>query len=176
MASEPLGGSATGNGINGFDTLEQDFTVSETTDFGDGSAVDRVTVVRDGLFGVEIVEDLTTSTGEKFDDVYRCEIIDDLAYNLHVVGREFIDDNGANTPDDRRVGLEAPARTVLRGASENDPPLLASTDGSKPYTVSTSVGSDDETVSMSVGADVVGVTKTVEIDVGIGPVSSYDVE
>jgi hypothetical protein len=175
MAGQPLGTSATGNVVNGITSLAQQFSVSETTDFGETEDLSQVTVVREDVGGREIVEDLTTSTGSKFDDVYRCEIIDDITYSLHLVNKDFIGGSTPNTPDGRELGLEAPARSVLRSAAENSPPLLASADGEgRPFVVQTGAGANDETATMTVGIDVVGIPKTVLLNLSVGPVQTFE--
>lgn len=175
MASEELGSSATGNNILGFQSFSQDYSVSDVKNFGspDVDDVDRVTVIYEGIDGYEIVEDLTTSTGQKFRDVYRCEIIDDIAYNINLVTDSFIDSTEPNTEENRQTTLEPSIRSVLRGAAASSPPLLGSTDGSTPYTVSSSAGSDDETVNVTVGIDVIGLTKQVDVDLGVGAINSF---
>lgn len=174
MASEPLGSAAYGNSINGFSSLSQDFAIGDITDFGSGNDVDRVTVVHEGLDGYEIVEDLTASTGSKFRDVYKCEVIDDITYNVNLAADAFIDANSPNTPESRSVGLEAPVRTVLRAASSNSPPLLSSTDGSKPYTIASSVGASADAVNLELGIDVTDLTKTVDVTIGVGAINTFE--
>jgi len=169
LTGTELGDSATGDELNAVGTLNTEYSFDQITDFGAGDELHQVTVLRDTQLGIEIVEDLTTSTGEKFRDVYRCEIIDDVAYSLHVVADEFRSE--PNTPEARSQKLESRMRSVLRSAATNSPPLLSSLDGSQPFTVGASEAPNDEDVRITVGIDVTGVVKRVEVDLSIGPIT-----
>lgn len=172
MAGTELGGSATGDQLSGVTGVGVRYTKSDLTNFGSNSDLERITPVRRGPDGFEIVEDLTTSTTEKFQKVYKVEIVDDIAYACHLVARRFISE--PNTVDSRELALEAPIRATLRDAADNSPPLLSSTDGSEPFAVTSSAGATDEEVDLDIGIDVTGVAKLINIDLGVGPILTFE--
>lgn len=170
VVSTPLGSSATGNAIGGLDDVTTEYSPSDADDFGSesGNAVGVLPLVsRDEI---EIDEDLTTSEADKFRDIYRVEIIDEIAYSLHIIAENFRSE--PNIPEEREQSLDVPMSIVLERASNSTPPLLHSASDGEPYTLSVSAGSNDEEAVVDAAIDVLGVAKTIDITMNVGPVGS----
>lgn len=158
----PLGESLTYEGITGFESLNQEYRPSQARDF------EGVTAIADTF---EIVEGVTTSSEEAFSDVYKCEIVDSAAQALYEVAKDYA--GGPNTVDERG-DLASDTRMILRGFSNQRPPLLNAADGSSPYSVDVSLGSSDTETILNVGIDPLDVMKEVTVNLNVGTVVTYE--
>ncbi len=139
MASQPIGpdGSTLFDTVSGLTGLNTEYRASTATGF------DGVTsLTRNG----KIVQAVTTSESEQFQNVYATEIIDKLALDLFSVAESY-----AGGPQD--IGdLRSLLRGVCQSATNQTPPLLgfAREVDARPYDVSVSIGADSGIANASV--------------------------
>lgn len=175
FAAQDLGHSATGDSVAGIQSVRTPYTYSDADGFGSESdAALGVTPLVRVNGAIEVDEDLTTSTQDKFRDLYRVQIADALTDDLGIIARDFRGDY-PNIPESRRQHLKIPIQETLASYENNSPPLLAAVDGSQPYTLSVSGDpNNDERAVVSVGADIVGIAKEVDITLNVGRVTSVE--
>lgn len=156
LAARPLGNTATNEAISGFVSI-QDYPDSDIAEL---DSVGLLTL-HDSVEGIEIVRDMTTSTDERFERVYACEIVDDFAYTSYLVSRQFV---GRLNTSDNRDELEKSLENVVYDARNTQPPLLD--DGV--VEVVNDGGADE--VSANIGLDVVDVMDRIFVNIEVGPI------
>jgi len=162
VAAQPIDvtGSITYDSLNNiFDSLGVEFSPVKASNF------ERVTAITDEF---EIAEGVTTESQSEFQDIYKAEIIDFTIEQLFARIKSYR--GGSNTLRSRRQ-FESRLRNVLSSyATPNaSPPLLATGDGSKPYSISVTRGSADDETAVSVGINVAPIAKEITLDVSTGP-------
>jgi hypothetical protein len=163
LASQPVDvtGSITYDMVAGLGALGETYTPQQAANF------DRVTALTDEY---EVAEGVTTSTEDAFSDIYKAEIIDAVVELLYDRIRSYR--GGSNANGARRRFRSRLKRTLsAQSVPDAQPPLLASGDGSRPYSVQVSQGTNDTEADVDIGIDPAPIAKTVNIDVSVGPIS-----
>jgi hypothetical protein len=163
IASQPIDvtGSITYDTVSGLDSLKTDFTPLQAESF------EQVTAVTDQF---EVAEGVTTSAESSFADIYKVEIIDLIVEQLYERIRNFR--GGSNSRPARRVFKSRLKRTLGAQSVPNaQPPLLASGDGTQPYSVAVTQGATDTETDVDIGIDVAPIAKEVTLDISVGPIA-----
>lgn len=162
LANQPVDvtGSVTYDALRGLETLATQYPPSDAQQF------ERVTGVTDTL---DIAEGVTTSTEESFSDIYKVEIIDFVVEQIHERLRNYR--GGSNTLDARKKFRSRLKRTLSAVSAGNaQPPLLADAEGGRPYGLGVSLGANDTITDVEIQIDPAPIAKTVNVNVGVGPI------
>lgn len=162
VASQPIDvtGSITYDTVSGFESLRTEFRPSEAEAFG------RVTAITDEY---EVASGTTTSSERVFQDIYKAEIIDFIVEGLYTRVKDYSGGSNADSAQ-RRFKSRLKRYLASQAAPNATPPLLASGDGSQPYTVTVDQGSVDTETDVDIGIDVAPIAKEVTLGVSVGPI------
>lgn len=162
IASQPIDvtGSITYDTVQGFESLKTKFTPTEAESFG------RVTAITDEQ---EVAQGVTTSEETSFADIYKVEIIDFVVEGIYAHIKNYRGGSNAE-PSQRRFKSQLKRTLGSYSVPNAQPPLLASGDGSQPYTVTADVGATDTEIDVDIGIDVAPIAKEVILDVSVGPI------
>lgn len=163
LANNDLGDSATYESLNAetFDSLKgHPQTPSEAGDF-----IDKQVLPLAELDEIKIVKGITTSTTAKFQRIHKAEVADEGTEISHIIAQDFVGEN--NTPE-RRDDFRDRLLLDLRGMANDG--LLASSDGTRPYSVKVIGGATDTEVDVTIGMDIVDVMEDIDVDISIGDV------
>lgn len=162
IASQPIDvtGSITYDNITGLDSLKVEFSPTEAENFS------QVTALTDEF---EVAEGVTTSSESAFADIYKVEIIDFIVEGIYGHIKNY---RGGSNAQPARRRFKSQLKRFLGRHSVPDaiPPLLASGDGTQPYSVSVRQGSTDTEADVDIGIDVAPIAKEVVLDVSVGPI------
>jgi hypothetical protein len=161
-STQPLGSSLTYDSINGFTSLRTEFRPSEAESF------DRVTTVADTN---EVVEAVTTSSVDKFSDIFKAEIVDATAEGLHEVAKQYR--AGPNTEDDQQ-NLRSDMIGILSDFASRSPPLLYAADGGRAYSITVDYGASADITDVTVGVELLNVMKEINLNLNVGSVVTYE--
>lgn len=162
-AGKALGDTIGNENVAGITGLRTEYTPQDAADFIDKQVMP---VFEDD--GIEVVKDMTTSTEQKFERIYACDVVDEVTEISHQIAKAYNQElNFSETVD----GIEDDHVSALAEMSNDRPPLLNSTDGTKPYAVSAEVNdSNSNKIDVEVGIDVVDVIDQIEVDIIVGDV------
>lgn len=153
-------GSITYDNVRGFDSLRVMFTPTQAESF------ERVTAITDEF---EVAAGLTTSDESSFSDIYKNEIIDFVVEGIYAHVKNYRGGSNAG-PAQRRFKSQLKRTLGSYSVPDASPPLLASGDGSQPYSVTVGIGSTDTETDVDIGIDVAPIAKEVNLDVSVGPI------
>lgn len=162
VASQPVDvtGSITYDTVAGFTDLRTKFTPTQAESF------ERVTAITDEY---EVAEGITTAQEDSFADIYKVEIIDFVVEGIYAHIKNYRGGSNAE-PSQRRFKSQLKRTLSSYSVPNAQPPLLASGDGSQPYTVTVGIGSADTETDVDIGIDVAPIAKEVTLDVSVGPI------
>lgn len=161
-ASQPINvtGSITYDTISGLTDLRTKFSPTQAENFS------RVTAVTDEY---EIAQGSTTSSESTWQDIYKVEIVDFVVEGIYARIKTYR--GGSNAQRAKTMFEERLRRLLSSYAAPNaSPPLLASGDGSTPYSVTVGAGSTDTEADVDIGIDVAPIAKEVVLDISVGPI------
>jgi hypothetical protein len=153
-SGKPLGDSMTYEDLQGFASLNTQYTNSEL-----GTLIDNQVMPLRQSGGIDIVKDMTTSTDVRFERLYASEIIDEATEISHEISQQFI--GNANTEDNRLLLRESHTTSYNELLEDN---LL------EDFLVNVSKGADDFEVEIDIGLDVIGIIDTVDVTITVGDV------
>lgn len=161
-ASQPIDvtGSITFDQVQGLDSLNVEFSPTQAENFS------RVTAITDEN---EVAAGVTTSSDDAFSDIYAVEIIDFVVEQLYQRVKNYTGGSNAQSAK-RRFKSRLKRALASFSAPQAAPPLLASGDGSQPYSVEVSEGTTDTEADVNVGIDVAPIAKEVVLDISVGPI------
>jgi len=156
MSSQPLGpdGSGLYDSVGGLVDLATQYRPSESKNF------DQVTsITRNGVVGTA----QTTSATGQFKEIYKAEVIDEIALGLFGPMRDY-----AGGPQDIS-DLQSIIGARLQDFSSGNPPLLGFADGSDgvPYSVSASLSSGGDVANVGVSIVPYPIAKEVNLDLTV---------
>ena len=170
LASLPLGISSTNNSLTGIESMRTDLSPNEA-----GTLADEGFMPLLDYPPVTIVKDMTTSDDQRFERVYAMNVVDEIVTLLHDINRQYIGDQAR---DENIRNLRASLRSMLRGLTNSDPPLLDTLEDDQPYAIQVERSdSSDNVFDERIGVDVAGVIDTINASVVVGDVTTQvDVE
>ena len=161
-ASVPVGDSITYDTVGGLTNLRTKYLASEADD------ASRITVLTSDY---EVAEGVTTSSTAEFQDIHKVEIVDTVAQALHEIAKTYA--GGPNIADARK-DLRSDMVGTLGNFASQRPPLLATGDGTRPYSVTTSQGASDDEMQVEVGIEPLPIAKEVTLDLAVGNVVTFN--
>ena len=162
LAGQPVDvtGSITYDNVIGLSSLAEPYSPQEAAQF------ERVTVLTDQF---EVAEGITTATETAFSDIYKAEIIDLVVERLYQRVRNFR--GGSNAQGARRRFRSRLKRGLSSLSAPNaQPPLLADGQGNRPFSIAVDQGTDETETVLTIGIDPAPIAKTVEVNLGVGPI------
>lgn len=162
VASQPIDvtGSVTYDTLAGLVSLNEQYPPATASNY------ERVLAVTDEF---AVAEGLTTASETAFADIYKAEIIDLIVEQLYERIKNYRGGSNAQ-PAQRKFRARIKRSLSAQATPIAQPPLLASGDGSRPYSVSVSTGATDSEAVVSVGIDPAPIAKTVTLDMSVGPI------
>lgn len=162
IASQPIDvtGSITYDTVNGLNSLRTEFSPTQAEDF------EQVTAITDEF---EIADGVTTAVEESFSDIYKVEIIDFIVEGLYTRIKDYRGGSNAQ-PSQRRFKSRLKRYLGSQSSPDATPPLLATTDGSRPYSVTVGTGAVDTETVLTIGIDPAPIAKEVTLDLSVGPI------
>jgi len=161
LAQQPINveGSITYDEVIGLTELNVEYAPTKAETFEKVTALTR---------DFEVAEGVTTSTEPTFADIYAGEIIDLAVEQLYGRVKEY--KGGSNTQTAQRR-FRARLKRLLASYTSPDatPPLLATGEGGRPYSVAVSNGSSDTETDVKIGMEPAPIAKEVYLDISVGP-------
>lgn len=157
LSSLPLGLSATNDSIGGLTGLRTEFTPSQAGTLRDNQVMPLI-----DWPPVTIVQDMTTSTTQRFERVYAMQVIDEVTELSHAVSREFVGDQQTAAT---RNQLRRSHRNFLKEMRDDSPPLIDN------FAVNvTENSSNSNQTDVELGIEVVGVMDTIDVTITVGDI------
>lgn len=166
IASLPLGVSSTRNEISGISGLRTDF---EPGDAGD--LIDEQVIPLIDYPPITIIKDMTTSETQKFERVYAMDVVDEVLELSREINGHYL---GEQSDRPTLSNVERSHKNMLKSLTRNDPPLLASTDGERPYYVEGSYD-ENEDIELDLAIEIVGVVDNIDVTLRVGDVVDAEV-